>query len=319
MSSALILVIIFGFLPAALGYCSFLGDCPTNLAKHRERLKSIRHMVTLDYALWIFIFSTAAFYIVGGLAYLGVRFSKATYLWLLMTTCLGALVYLWCYMNIWRRVVAYGSLIKAPLTIIAVGVVTLSKIYSDATIAELSGFAPQDLPAAQLLLTLIFTPAIWLIALSLGLGYASIPAMGWLLIVNLRRSGRRKSLNVKPGMAGIRDPAALAAVPLFAIMLLTLTGEILSERFYAPKLRDAIAFASFHLPTSYCGLPDVEGVGVAPMPEGRGAVAIPAGNDGHRFVPIICQPRSKTADEVIAMWKQLAADHHKGLGVWRGM
>lgn len=93
------------------------------------------------------------------------------------------------------------------------------------------------------------------------------------------------------------------AVFLSVIILLSITEKIASKRFYEPRLKQAIVFASFHLPTSYCGLIDSKGVQIAPMSDGKAAIAIPDGNLDYTFDIIDCKPRKRIVIKLAQYWK----------------
>lgn len=264
------------------------------------KTQAVKAWTAIEYALAVFVACTALLYTVGFLAMIGIKLNPITYVGLLLLSCLTALMYLCYYWKIPAIVASYGGVLKVLIGPIAIGVATVSKIYSDAGIAELTGLSPQDLPGAQLLLTFLLTPTIWFLGLSLLLGYLSLPVMIILFFRSLYRDFLKKKFN-KKNESSLTDVTALMAVALFVIILLTMTQKIASKNFYETRLRQAIAFASFHLPTTYCGLSETKGVEVAPMPNDRAAISIPDGKLGYRFELIDCKPKSKAGDEINAV------------------
>jgi len=277
---------------------------------YRLKIQSVKAWSAIDYSLATFIACTSALYIAGFLAMAGFRQAPLTYLVLLLLCCLTALVYLSNYWKISNIVTKYGGVLKASIGIISVGVATVSKIYSDAGISELTGLAPQDLPAAQLLLTFMLAPTIWLISLSLLFGYLSLPVMLSLLVRSLVKDIQKKSDGANRP-SNLPDVTALMAVALFVIIMLTMTQTIASKNFYEPRLRKAIAFSSFHLPTSYCGLLENKDFSIAPMSDDRAAIAIPDVKLGYKFELIACKPIEKETSEINAIMKKVDSEMKK--------
>lgn len=261
-----------------------------------------------NHSVTVFIFTTAIFFITGFLILAGVKFSIKATLFILGSNCLSALVFLYCYWNLPGFMRRHWGLLKSLIAPVAIGVATLSKIYSDSAIAEFSGLSPQDLPGTQLLLTLILTPVIWILALSLAFGYASLLLIPFLFVRKMIHEHHKKnSSKRKRNYAGPSHLTAIIAVSLSAIYLLTMIEKVASKSFYEPRLRQAIAFASFHLPATYCGLVNSEGVAVAPLSDDRAAIAIPDGKLGYRFELITCKPARKSVEDVRVILDELAA------------
>lgn len=300
MLAAFTLLIVFGFLPALFGYIANVrGSLEKRMWYHRQT-QAVKSWTVNEYSLAAFVTSTTLLYAAGFFMLIGMKPDLMTGVGLLLLSCLTALAYLCCYWKIPVILAKYGGLLKAVLGAVAIGVATLSKIYSDAGIAELTGLSPQDFPGAQLLLTFLLTPTIWFLGLSLSLGYLSLPVIAILFLRSLYRDFRKKK-DGKKNESNLRDVAALVAVFFSVIILLSLTEKIASKHFYEPRLKQAIVFASFHLPTSYCGLTGAKGIQVAPMSDGRAAIAIPDGKLGYTFDLIDCKPKNKGSDEVNAI------------------
>ncbi|MFW6749227.1 hypothetical protein ACKUG4_00890 [Pseudomonas glycinae] len=299
MLTSILFITLFGIIPTLLGCLANVRSSPRKRALYRLQIKRIKKWTTVEYSTTVFIACTAAFYIAGFMALAGIKFEQMTYFYLLIVTCTSALIFLCCYWKIPALLAKHWEKLKIFVAPAAVAIATLSKIYSDAGIAELTGLSPQDLPGAQLLLTLIMTPAIWLLGLSLFIGYASIPVMVILLAITLIRdfSNKNKPKN-KKSAPSLLHFTTIAAVALFAIMLLTITQKIVGKNFYEPRLRKSIAFASFQLPTTYCGLPETKGAGIAAMADDRAAIAIPDKELGYRFEPISCKPKQQEKEQI---------------------
>lgn len=303
---------IFFLLPVLLG-------CIANILNSRDkkiwwykRLRRIKRWKKLEYSAAAFVAATAAFYTLGLSAIMGNKSNSTTALTVLSINCLSAFVFLYYHWRVSAFIGRHWELFKTLITPVVVCVATLSKIYSDAAIAELSGLSPADLPGTQLFLTLILTPTIWLLAASLAFGYASLPLIPALLVKNLvdehRNKNKKRPLREKNKFSPVM---AIVALSLGAIILLTLMQKIASKSFYEPRLRQAIAFSSFHLPTSYCGLEDTKGVNVAVMPDDRAALAIPDVKLGYKFIKISCSPPRTTDSETKEILKNIINDNNK--------
>ncbi|MFL1391002.1 hypothetical protein ACI77F_25385 [Pseudomonas tritici] len=308
MLAAFTLLIVFGFLPALSGYIANVRGSLEKRTWYRQQTQAVKGWTANEYSLAAFVTSTTLLYAAGFSTLIGMKPGLTTGVGLLLLSCLTAVAYLCCYWKIPVIFSKYGGLLKALLGAVAIGVATLSKIYSDAGIAELTGLSPQDLPGAQLLLTFLLTPTIWFLGLSLSLGYLSLPVIAILFLRSLYRDFRKKKDGEKKE-SNLRDVAALVAVFFSVIILLSITEKIASKHFYEPRLKQAIVFASFHLPTSYCGLAETKGAQVAPMSDGRAAIAISHGKLDYTFGLIDCEPPKKSSDEVNAILEKSNSIH----------
>jgi hypothetical protein len=285
-----ILASLYLILPAVLGHMGNLKSSLFKRAWNNQLGEKVHRWKPTTYATIVFGLTTTAFFLVGLLAVSGMKPGNELLISVLVANCLAALAFLYFYWDVAKLWSKYGGVLKAFFVPLALTVTTLSKIYSDAGIAELSGLAPQDLPSAQLFLTLILTPIIWLMALSLTMGYISLPLTLILLIRSLihdlRRKGKESDGRSENWNSHI---TAIVAIVLCAIFSLTIMTKVVSKSVYEPRLRQAIAFSSFHLPTTFCGLPEVKNVYVAPMSDDRAALAIPDSRQAYRFVAISCE------------------------------
>lgn len=281
-------------------------ETPRKRAQLILQARRVRDWRGIEISRAVFIAATAVFYAAGIALKLGAKFTVESTLILLIVNSLAGLSFLYFYWSIPALVNRYKDSLKFFITPIAVGVVTLSKIISDASIAELSGLSPQDLPGAQLLLTFILTPVIWLLGLSLTFAYFSIPLMILLVIHALVQNFKQhRTIESKLKRSTTPQITLIAAVFLSSILPLTVMEKVASKAFYEPRLRQAIAFASFHLPATYCGLPAEKGVEVAPMPDDQAGLAIPDEKQGYLFEVIGCKRKSKTPEEATVIVKSL--------------
>jgi hypothetical protein len=100
---------------------------------------------------------------------------------------------------------------------------------------------------------------------------------------------------------------AVAAMFLVGILSLTLTMKLTDRKTYEIPAREAIVFASFHLPAAYCAAPDIPGARVTPLQNDLGAIAIPDEKLGYRFTLITCKPQPKSPVELETMFNQPAS------------
>lgn len=305
------LLTLFCALPIVVGYIANVINSSKKFFWYRQRIRRVRQWTRAECPATIFMLTTAIFFIVGLLIFAGVKFSTKASLLVLTANCIAALVFLYYYWQMPTFLSRHKELLKLLIAPLAIGVATISKIYSDAAIAELSGLSAQDLPGTQLLLTLILTPIIWLLTLSLAFGYASLLLMPVLFIKGLiqdyRQTTRKKTRKkTKSSRASSSHITALVAVFLSAVILLTIIEKFASKTFYEPRFRQVIAFASFHLPATYCGLPNVEGVEVAPMSDDRAALAISDSKLGYRFELITCKPARKSDEQIKTLLVDIA-------------
>lgn len=292
------LILLYFIIPAVIGYVKNVTCSSRKRIWYSKRAAQIRRWKPITYATIFFTITTFLFFVVSFLMLSGVTHSKKFYFMVLAINCLAALAFLYFYLGIAKLWEKYKEALKAFFVPLTIAVATLSKIYSDSGIAELSGLNPQDLPSSQLFLTFILVPVIWLIAFSLTMGYASMPLMLFLLLKSIIYDFRQKDIKkVSLSDGNVPDIIAIAAIALFAIFSLSIMQKIVSKSVYEPRLRQAIAFSSFHLPTTFCGLPEVKNVYVAPMSDNRAALAIPDGRKAYKFVPISCKPDGKSEEE----------------------
>lgn len=298
MTTSILLLLIYLIIPGFVGYAQYLKVTPRERVWYRARYEALRRCNSKDYATALFIITTAIFFLMGISMAFGLKYNTRTQYLILALNCLTALIYLfydWQVAKLWTR---YGTLVKILLVPLTITIATLSKVTSDAAIAELSGLAPQDLPGAQLFITLILTPIIWFVCISLAAGWASLLVMPALfitdLVVDFRRTTRKTGKQRKGGPSNV---TALVAFFIFAIISLTIMQRVISKNVYEPRLRQAIAFSAFHLPTTYCGLPEAKSVYVAAMSDGRAALAIPDHKGAYNFEPIVCKPVRQEDDE----------------------
>lgn len=299
MLETALLLALFICLPSLSGYVANVRSSPPKRAWYYQRFQTIRGWTPREHSMVLFITCTAALYAAGALKLLGMMLSPMTALTLLSLTCLSALGYLCCYWGLPGKIADGERPLKATVGLMTIGIGTLSKVYSDISIAELTGLPAHDLSGAQVFLTLLLTPTLWFMGLSMLFGYISLPVMGALLIRSLYRDYQGNKNKNK--YASGPDITALVAVFLVAFILLTMTKKLLDKDTFEKPLRQSIAFASFHLPTTYCGLPEAQGVTVAPMKDGTAAIAIPDDKLGYRFEPIACKPKQKSQTEAIEL------------------
>ncbi|KIF56324.1 hypothetical protein NX10_23890 [Pseudomonas fluorescens] len=313
MSIVVILCALFFATPVVLGQLSRFKFWPKLWRWFVLHSIGVGSWSLLHWAVLIFAVATTVFLIFGAFAISGVKFQAAEVMWLFTFNCISSLFFLYYYWEIPKKWKGYEGSIKALVVPVVVVVGTLSKIYSDAGISELSGLAPQDLSGAQLWLTLIFTPVIWMLAISLGLGYASLILMPLILVRNLAYEHRcEKNLDQERDPARSLDLVAILAVFFSGVMSLTIMQKVVSKDFYEVPLREAIAFSAFHHRPTYCGLPDVKGVFIAPMSDNRAAVAIPDERLGYTFEPIDCSPKLKSREELSTIIKSLVTGANNG-------
>lgn len=297
MFAITVVLVLFFIFPAVLGGVGNVWCTPEKRTKYYLWVQAVKSWTATEHSLAAFIVLTVLLYVAGFLTLAGVRLGVVVYFLLMLLVTVSAFVYLCCYWGVSTSLKKHAGLINRLIGVLAIGVATISKIYSDAAIAELTGLSPQSLPGAQLLLTFILTPAIWFIGLSLFLGYLSFPVIVFLFFRSMYIDfvGVKSFHDKRPSLPGV---TALLAVALFALITLALTEKIASKSFYENRLKQAIAFASFNLPSTYCGLPDVKGVGVAAMSDDRAAVALPSKNGSYSFEVVSCKRNIKSANDI---------------------
>lgn len=216
---------------------------------------------------------------------------------LLIATCITAAVYLWFFLNIARIVATHKTLLKAVGALSAVSIATASKISSDMAIAELTGMSPQELPGAQLALTFILTPILWFVALSFVVGYVSIPATLSLLFWGIYKDAKQHK-GSKFTLSSASYVCSWVAMSYLSILLLTMSTELMNKSFYEKRLRSAISYSAFHLPTSYCGFPDLPGAGIAALRDKGGGLAVPDSEKGYIFHTLPCERKEQAIDDI---------------------
>lgn len=290
-----LILVFFAILPASLGYITNALNSPAQRSWYATQWATLKAWQALDYARALFVLCAALLYVAGGSAYLGMKLSMPLALTLMIATSLSALLYLWVFADMTQKVNSYEQRIKFSLGLIVISIATASKIYSDAGIAELTGLPPQELPGAQLLLTFILTPVIWLVMTALLIGYLSIPGTIYLLARGIYLDVRKK--------AGSPGKYVLASIALsfLSLTLLTMTKKLLDKEFYEKRLREAVVFASFNLPPAYCGLPNQKGSSIAPLGDGKAALAMPDEKLGFTFRTLDCEPKSQPQEELTVL------------------
>lgn len=185
---------------------------------------------------------------------------------------------------------------KALFGLAAIGIATLSKILVDQMIVDATNLPAHDLPSAQLILALYLTPTLWFTAFSFLMALVAmlvaVPLQIYLFWHDYSASSNKRSYDPLSGLVAM---IALIYVP---VLSLTLTQKLISEKTYSVPTREAIVFAAFQLPPTYCGLPEIKGATVTPLQDGVGAIALPDKVLGYRFERIVCKPASKTAGEI---------------------
>lgn len=302
MSFIVTILLLFFILPTLSGYIVHVRQTPKKRVAFYQLACRVRRWRGVEISRAAFIAITSIFYVVGIAIKIGAKFSVTATMILLVANCFAGLVYLCIYWKVSAFIGRHKDSLKLLSAPIAVFVVTLSKIMSDASIAELSGLSPQDLPGAQLFLTFIFTPVIWLLGLSLAYGYFSLPLMiGLLMFALVQNYKLHKRARAYKGPSKAPQVTLIAAVFLSSVLALTVMSKVASKSFYEPFLRQAIAFASFHLPATYCGLPESDGVEVAPMSDERAGLAIPDSKQGYIFKAIDCKATTQNTQDATAL------------------
>lgn len=290
---AFTLIILFFIAPALAGQlCNVLAS-----PQKRVQYQQAAQWNALKYSTVLFVGLLAIlilFTLVGELT--GWKPSRPFGVTLLIGTCISAAVYLWNFGRLSEKTASHKSVLKVVGGLLTVTIATASKIYSDMIIADLTSLPPQELPGAQLLLTFILTPVIWLAALSLVAGYISVPVTFFLLakgvILDWRTNrGTRPTIN-----SGLYF-AAIVALCYFTAILSIMISNLLTSAVYEKPLRNAIARAAYLLPPSYCGLPDKEGAGIAVLKYRKAGLAIPHKEKGYEFSTVSCNPKPQTIEE----------------------
>lgn len=284
---------------AVLGHIVHVLGSPEKRAWYLQ----VRRWAAQEFFLALFIAGVGLMFIATGASYWsGFTLGSSAALALMLGTGFSALGYLWSFANMTAKVEPRITALKYIGGVLLVILTTYSKVYSDAAIAEFAGLPPQELPTSQLFLTFWLTPSLGLVALALAVGYLAIPGtfllLGYGIYVDLKKD---KDKDSKSTQASTKYIAAFVAMSFFSILLLTLVQGLLGKDFYDKHLRKAIAYSSFHLPASYCGLPDSEGAAITMLTGNRAGLAIPDQVQGYTFSIIPCKPKLTNPEEVAAL------------------
>lgn len=292
---ALVLVFISAT-SALLGHIANVRSSPEKLAWYLQ----IKRWKAHQYSMALFVGLLLVLYAVTGISQLtGWKPQQPIGLMLLTATCITAAAYLWFYWDLTPKVAEYKSLLKYIGALLTVCIVTTSKIQSDMAISELTGLPAQELPGAQMFLTFILTPTIWLLAVSFVVGFISIPLTVLVLIWGIYQDWK-KGKGTKFDFASGSHVCAWMAIAYFSIILLTMSSGILKKNFYEKRLNGAIAYSAFLLPPSYCGLPDAGDASIAVLKYKRAALAMPDEKMGYTFSKISCDPKQKSPELLIS-------------------
>jgi hypothetical protein len=291
------LVLVFIFTAAALlGHIAHVHSSPEKLAWYLQ----VKEWKSQQYTMALFVGLLLVLYAATGINQLtGWKPQQPIGLMLLAATCITAAAYLWFYWDLTPKVAKHKSFLKGIGALLTVCIATTSKIHSDMAIAQLTGLPPQELPGAQLFLTFILTPTIWFLAISLVVGFISIPLTLLLLIWGIYKDWK-KDKGSKFDFASARHVCAWVAMAYFSIIMLTMSTGILKKNFYEKRLNNAIAYSAFLLPPSYCGLPDTKGASIAVMKYKRAAMALPDEKLGYTFSKIACDPSQKSLERLVS-------------------
>ena len=297
MHEVAVLVIFSMVFSAVLGHVAHVLETPEKLAWYLQ----VRQWKAQEFFLALFIAGVGLMFIATGASYwAGFTLGSSAALALMLGTGFSALGYLWFFANMTTKVKPRITALKYIGGVLLVILTTYSKVYSDAAIAEFAGLPAQELPTSQLFLTFWLTPSLGLVALALAVGYLAIPGtfllLGYGIYVDIK-----KDKDSKTTQASTKYIAACVAMSFFSILLLTLVQGLLGKDFYDKHLRKAIAYSSFHLPTSYCGLPDSEGAAITMLAGNRAGLAIPDKAQGYTFSIIPCKPKLTSPEEVTAL------------------
>jgi len=294
---SLVLVFIFAT-STLLGHIAHVSASPEKLAWYMK----VKEWKAHNYSMAFFIVFIAILFILMGISKVTEwKLPTSQALSLLIATGLSALFYLGIMGRTYiAKIVAHKGPLKAVGGILTVCFVTASKIISVMVIAEITKLPPQELPGAQLLLTLILQPVLGLAVISLLLGYVSIPAtfgtMEWWIYQEIKTNK-----GVQPTFLTGSYVCAMLAIVTSTVILITMTSSMLNQSFYEKRLRIAIAHSAFHLPPSYCGLPDVEGAAITPLRYRRAALAMPDQDKGYIFSSLSCEPKLESKQELATL------------------
>lgn len=284
---------------AVLGHVVHVLGSPEKRAWYLQ----VRRWTAQEFSLALFIAGVGLMFVATGANYwFDFKLGSSAALTLMLGTGFSALGYLWSFANITAKVEPRITALKYLGGVLLVILTTYSKVYSDAAIAELAGLSPQELPTSQLFLTFWLTPSLGLVALALAVGYLAIPGTFLMLGIGIYLDIKKdKVTNSKAKQSSSKYVAACVAMSFFSVLLLTLVQGLLDKDFYENRLRKAIAYSSFHLPASYCGLPDLEGTAVTLLADNRAGLAILDKEQGYTFSIIPCEPKLKSPEEVATL------------------
>ena len=290
------LLLLFVIAPALLGYRANVYASPAKRVWYYRHFLIIKDWPPLRHAMLAFALFTALLYTTGALKMLGIPLAPMLGWTLISLTWLSAMAYLYCYFEI--------SSLRSRLpwktlgALLAITVATLSKILSDQVIADLTRLPPRELLGAQLLLGVCMTVLLWCVAVAIAQGCFAFVSLGLMLRAMIRDY---VSLRKKQKYDVLPDLAAVAATYLSALISLNAVADLSGKGTYERPAREAIAFAAFNLPASYCGLADDSGALIAPLQGDTSAVAIPDETLGYRFEPVECPPLKKTHAQINAL------------------
>ena len=289
------LVVVFIFSGAALlGHIANVCSSPEKLAWYMQ----VKEWDAQKYTMALFIGFVATLFVLTGFGHAtGWKLPAPWALGFLSSICLSAALYLGVLnRRSLSKLFEYKGLLKIIGGVLTVCLVTSSKVMSDKMIAELTDLPAQELVGAQMVLTLILQPCIALALLSLIVGYVSIPATFGFLAKLIYQSIKTNKGNDPAYVTGSYI-CAIVAMAVSTTILLTMTIGMLQQSFYEKRLRIAIAHSAFHLPPSYCGLPNLEGAGIAPLKYRRAGLAMPDKEKGYIFSRIPCDPQQQPFEE----------------------
>ncbi|MBF8792441.1 hypothetical protein IRZ70_06500 [Pseudomonas monteilii] len=302
MSEILLLLSMFVLIPALKGYVANVRQSPRKRVWYYRNYLIILGWTRLHYSMLLFFVCTLLLYAVAGLKMSGLAIDQPVGLTLLLLTGVSGLWYLRCYFEPRIKWMQEKLPWKPVLAVVAVAVATLSKVYTDQLIAELTNLPARDLPNAQVLLSAAMNPALWFAGLTLLLTFSVMFLSGFLMLRSMVRDyfsmREKRKYDVKPDMTAI--VAMFMCVFIFGPMM----EELFTRKNYETWARQAIAFATLNLPASYCGLSDLEDVTVAPLANDTAALAIPDEVLGYRFETIACTPQKKSQAAVIAQLRE---------------
>ncbi len=296
MLEVLLLVVPFLIVPALLGHICHIKKDPRKSVWYYRRYLLTKEWVEQRYAMVLFLISSSALLIALVYSAIWSRIEPLTGMLLAVLTILTGLWHLYRYFGTAIDLIRQKTPWKTALGLAAVGIATISKILVDQMIADATHLPAKDLPGAQLILALYLTPTLWFTAFSFIMGLVAmllaVPLQVYLFWDDYSNSKKKRQYDPLSGLVAL---VALIYVP---VLSLTLTQKLISKKTYSVPTREAIVFAAFMLPPTYCGLPAMKGATVVPLEDDIGAIAIPDAKLGYRFERIKCKPAIKSAEEV---------------------